>query len=135
MDTMLAGLQDAVAYLDDVIVGKSQEERPTKPQRVLNRIDEFGFTSRPEKCCFDMDCIQYLGFVFDKLGHRSDPAKIEAIKRMPAPNDTASLRSFLGTLNYYGSFIKDARNPCTPGCASLKKPPLHLVAGLSGGVS
>uniref|UniRef100_A0A5S6QGC4 RNA-directed DNA polymerase n=1 Tax=Trichuris muris TaxID=70415 RepID=A0A5S6QGC4_TRIMR len=122
MDTMLAGLKGAVAYLDDVIiVGKDNNEHQRNLEAVLKRIDEFGFCIRPEKCSFGMARIKYLGFIFDKYGRRPDPAKIEAIKSMPIPTDVANLRSFLGMLNYYGSFVKEMRELRAPLDALLKK--------------
>uniref|UniRef100_A0A5S6R6A2 RNA-directed DNA polymerase n=1 Tax=Trichuris muris TaxID=70415 RepID=A0A5S6R6A2_TRIMR len=122
MDTMLAGLKGTVAYLDDVVVvGTTKEEHQKNLDAVLNRIAEFGFTIRPEKCSFGMNQIKYLGFVFDQSGRRPDPAKIEAIKSMPAPKDTTTLRSFLGMLSYYGSFVKEMREIRAPLDALLKK--------------
>uniref|UniRef100_A0A5S6QZD2 RNA-directed DNA polymerase n=1 Tax=Trichuris muris TaxID=70415 RepID=A0A5S6QZD2_TRIMR len=119
MDTMLAELTGAVAYLDDVIiVGKNSEDHQKNLEAVLERIDEFGFCIRPEKCT---ECIKYLGFVFDKHGRRPDPAKVEAITRMAAPTNASSLRSFLGMLNYYGSFVKEMRELRASLDALLKK--------------
>uniref|UniRef100_A0A5S6Q145 Reverse transcriptase domain-containing protein n=1 Tax=Trichuris muris TaxID=70415 RepID=A0A5S6Q145_TRIMR len=84
MDTMLAGLQGTVAYLDDVIVvGKTMDDHQKILDAVLNRIDEFEFTIRLEKWCFAMDRIQYLGFVFDKSGRCPDPSKIEDRRLKP----------------------------------------------------
>uniref|UniRef100_A0A5S6R0S0 Reverse transcriptase domain-containing protein n=1 Tax=Trichuris muris TaxID=70415 RepID=A0A5S6R0S0_TRIMR len=58
MDTMLAGLTGGVAYLDDVIiVGKDSEDQQKNLEAVLERIDEFGFCIRPEKCTFGTECI------------------------------------------------------------------------------
>uniref|UniRef100_A0A5S6QDJ8 RNA-directed DNA polymerase n=1 Tax=Trichuris muris TaxID=70415 RepID=A0A5S6QDJ8_TRIMR len=118
---MLAGLQGTVAYLDDVIVvGKTMDDHQKILDAVLNRIDEFEFTIRPEKWCFAMDRIQYLGFVFDKSGRCPDPSKIEPITSIPAPKDVTNLRSFLGMLSYYGSFVKEMREIRAPLDAFLK---------------
>jgi hypothetical protein len=48
------------------------------------------------------------------LGHRVsgrgievDRAKIEAIEKLPYPRDIRGIRSFLGHVGFYRSFIKD----------------------------
>ncbi|XP_062557959.1 uncharacterized protein K02A2.6-like [Armigeres subalbatus] len=49
MDTMLAGLPCTSGYLDDVIIGgKDEEEHARNLHAVLARIQEYGFTVRPE---------------------------------------------------------------------------------------
>uniref|UniRef100_A0A5S6QPL6 RNA-directed DNA polymerase n=1 Tax=Trichuris muris TaxID=70415 RepID=A0A5S6QPL6_TRIMR len=121
MDTMLAGLKGTVACLDDVVAVGTTKEHPKNLDAVRHRIAEFEFRIRPEKCCLGMDQIKYLGFVFNKSGRRPDPAKIEAIKSMPAPKDITTLRSFLGMLSYYGSFVKEMREIRAPLDALLKK--------------
>ncbi|KFD44835.1 hypothetical protein M513_11287 [Trichuris suis] len=122
MDTMLAGLKGTIAYLDDVIiVGKNSREHHRNLEAVLKRIDEFGFCIRPEKCNFGIASIKCLGFVFDEYGRRLDPAKFEPITSMPAPTNLGSLRSFLGMLSYYGSFVKEMRELRAPFDALLKK--------------
>src|SRR5699024_8220987 len=97
MDTMLAGCANAQAYLDDVVVGgKTQAEHDANLWRVLERIEEYGFRIRPEKCSFGMKQIKYLGFILDKNGRRPDPMKVKPILTMPEPTDVGTLRSFLG---------------------------------------
>ncbi|KFD46887.1 hypothetical protein M514_12245 [Trichuris suis] len=105
MDSMLSGIKGAVAYLDDVIVvGRTEEEHRNNLDAVFKRIGEFGFRVRPEKCLLFLPSIKYLGFVVGRNGRRPNPDKISAIKRMPVPSDHSSLRSFLGLVNYYGTF-------------------------------
>jgi hypothetical protein len=39
-------------------------------------------------------------------GIKSDPAKVEAIMKMPTPKDVSELRSFLGMVTYFSRFIQ-----------------------------
>ncbi|KFD67385.1 hypothetical protein M514_20421 [Trichuris suis] len=122
MDTMIAGLSGAVAYLDDVlVVGRTVEEHNRNLDAVLNRIMDFGFKIRREKCQFGLEEVKYLGFIVDKHGRRPDPDKIAAIQRMPPPHDMQSLRSFLGLLSYYGAFVRQMRDLRAPLDSLLKK--------------
>lgn len=111
IDTMLAGLPSCAGYLDDVIVGgKNTQEHQHNLFAVLQRIQDYGFTIRPEKCSFGQKQIRYLGHLLDKQGLRPDPEKIKSIKNMPAPKDITSVRSFMGAINYYGKFVHNMRN-------------------------
>ncbi|XP_040172539.1 uncharacterized protein K02A2.6-like [Anopheles arabiensis] len=110
MDQMLAGMERVTSYMDDVIVGgRTQREHDDVLNETLRRIQEYGFTIRPEKCSFNKRQVRYLGHILDNHGIRPDPAKIAAIKDLSAPTDVSGVRSFLGAVNYYGRFIPNMR--------------------------
>lgn len=110
VDTMLAGLEHTCGYIDDVIVGgKDEEEHWRNLNALFQRLQEFGFTVRLEKCSFGREQIKYLAHMLDQHGIRPDPAKVEAIKQMPAPKDVSEVRSFLGAVNFYGKFVPQMR--------------------------
>ncbi|ETN78110.1 hypothetical protein NECAME_10588 [Necator americanus] len=46
---------------------------------------------------------------------------IEVIRQMPVPKNVAEVRSFLGMINYYGSFVAEMRHLRAPLAALLKK--------------
>ncbi|PIO72744.1 integrase core domain protein [Teladorsagia circumcincta] len=122
MDSMIAGLDGCAAYLDDVIVtGRTTEEHIANLEALFQRIHEFGFRVRIEKCSFLMPQIRYLGNIIDADGRHPDPAKTEVIKKMPPPKDIGQLRSFLGLLNYYGAFVEEMRKLRAPLEQLLKK--------------
>ncbi|XP_041774410.1 uncharacterized protein K02A2.6-like [Anopheles merus] len=111
MDKMLAGVNGVSAYMDDVIVGgKTQEEHDAALEETLKRIRDYGFTIRSEKCAFNKSEIRYLGHIIDSRGLRPDPAKIDAIKNLPAPKDVTGVRSSIGAINFYAKFIPNMRN-------------------------
>ncbi|XP_065075510.1 uncharacterized protein K02A2.6-like [Ochlerotatus camptorhynchus] len=110
IDTMLADLPGTSGYLDDVVVGgENQQEHDRNLRAVLQRIQDFGFTIRAEKCSFGKRQIRYLGHIIDASGLRPDPAKVEAISKLPPPSDVSGVRSFLGAINYYGKFVSNMR--------------------------
>ncbi|XP_058449102.1 uncharacterized protein K02A2.6-like [Malaya genurostris] len=105
IDTMLGGLPHTCGYLDDVVVGDVTTETHWENLRaVFQRISEFGFTIRVEKCIFAEPQIKYVGHLLDRNGLRPDPAKVQAINVMPPPTDVSGVRSFLGAINYYAKF-------------------------------
>ena len=50
--------------------------------------------------------MEYLGYIVDKEGLHTTPAKVEVIAKAPEPKNGHELRSFLGLVNYYGKFIR-----------------------------
>ena len=65
-DTMLAVLNFATAYLDDILIkSENLEEHKTHVKEVFKRIQEYGFKLGLEKCEFYMNKIKYLGQIID----------------------------------------------------------------------
>ena len=122
MDTMLAGLEFAMAYLDDILIkSKNMQEHKKHVREVFKRIEEFGFRLSPEKCDFFMERIKYLGQIIDKDGRKPDPQRTDAIEKMPAPNSVTKLQSFLGLVQYYAIYIANIHNLRAPLNELLKK--------------
>ena len=111
MDGMLVGLQGCAAYLDDIIVtGTTLEEHNRNVHALFKRIAECGFRVRMEKCSFAKKEIKFLGNLISKEGRRPDPEKIHAIVEMPPPKDKKQLKSFLGMISFYSSFVPEMRS-------------------------
>ncbi|BHF70642.1 hypothetical protein SprV_0301369500 [Sparganum proliferum] len=109
-------------YLDDIIiVGRSPAELQNRVCAVLERVQEYGFRLRADKCQFFLDSIKYLGFVFDVNGRHPDPENIRAIQRMPVPKNVSQLRSFLGFISYYSSFLPSLHDVRAPLNRLLQK--------------
>ena len=62
-----------------------------------------------------------LGHQVSKHGLEVDKAKVEAIKRLPPPNDLKKLRGFLGHAGFYMRFIKDFARIAKPLTNLLSK--------------
>lgn len=53
MDGMLAGMDGAVAYIDDIFVlGKNEQEHHRNLKEVFGRIKDYGFNVKFSKCTF-----------------------------------------------------------------------------------
>jgi hypothetical protein len=63
------------------------------------------FYANLEKCSFDIDKVQYLGYIVDVHGVHVDPTKIQVIFDWPAPTMLTDLRIFLGLTNFYHGFV------------------------------
>ncbi|PIO72876.1 reverse transcriptase [Teladorsagia circumcincta] len=122
IDALIAGLDGTSAYLDDILVtGRTIDEHNTRLDAVFQRIQDYGFRVRLEKCSFLQTQIKYLGFVINAQGRRPDPDKVKAIQKMPAPNDVSQLRASLRLINFYENFVKDLHNLRAPLDALTKK--------------
>ncbi|KHJ76150.1 hypothetical protein OESDEN_24231, partial [Oesophagostomum dentatum] len=89
--------------------GCTDAEHHQNLKALFKRIQEYGFHVRMEKCNFLMPQIRYFGCITDKDGRHPDPEKIEVIRQMPVPRNVQEVRSFLGMVTYYGSFIAEMR--------------------------
>ncbi|XP_020297567.1 uncharacterized protein K02A2.6-like [Pseudomyrmex gracilis] len=120
MDSLISGLSNTFAYIDDLVVGgETVLEHNRNLTRLLERIQEYGFRLRLEKCNFFINKITYLGYVIDGQGLHPDPKKISAIIDMPAPRNLTALRSFLGAIHYYSRYISNMH--------ILRRPLDHLL--------
>ena len=121
-DQLVAGLDNVVAYFDDICVaGEDEPALFQSIKRVLMRIREFGFHIRADKCKFFCDEVKFLGNIINSSGIHVDPEKTSAVRRLPPPHNEKTLRSFLGAVNYYGKYIKSMGNLTAPMSHLLKK--------------
>ena len=111
MDKMLMGIEGTAVYIDDIICAATDNEKLYKILcSVLERLEEFGFHLKKEKCSFFQDQVKYLGHLINKSGIKPDPEKIKAIVEMPSPINKSQLGSLLGSINYYVKFVPSMRN-------------------------
>ena len=63
--------------------------------------------------------VAFLGHIVTRDGVKKDPAKVEAIREWPIPNNLTDIRSFLGITSYYRRFIQ--------GYSKIARPLNHLL--------
>ena len=115
-------LKWCIIYLDDIIVfSRTPEEHIERLRGVFLKLAAAGLRLKPSKCEFFKSKVSYLGHIVSKEGIKTDPKKIEAIKKWPVPQTVTEVRSFLGFTNYYRKFI--------PQYAQVAKPLNQLVSG------
>ena len=73
--------QGVVVYLDDIIVyAKTKEQLVGRTKEVLEKLRRADFYLKPEKCFFNLQELDYLGFVVSKEGLKADPYKVKAVE-------------------------------------------------------
>ena len=109
INACLANLNDEIcfAYLDDILIfSKTFEEHVTNTLKVLDCLEKKGVKLNPTKCNFFKREIRYLGRLISENGYRPDPADVQALDRCKvAPVTVGQLRSLLGFLGYYRTYI------------------------------
>ena len=118
MESLLRGLPHVCVYLDDILVtGESDEVHIHNLTAVLERLESAGIQ---EKCAFMLPTVEYLGHTISAKGLQPLASKVTAIAEAPTPTNISQLKSFLGMLNYYGSFLPDLATRLAPLYALLQ---------------
>ena len=114
MDQLTCDLRGVAVYLDDILVsGTDATEHLQNLRTLLQRLQEKGLRCKLEKCCFAEPSVEYLGHTLSRQGVSKGP-KVDAVLKMPPPTDVASLRSFLGAVQFYGKFIPNLSTMTEP---------------------
>lgn len=122
VDGMIADIPGVRSFIDDAIVfSKDMESHLATLNLLFQRLKEYGFHVKAEKCRFFQLQLGYLGHIVDKQGIRPDPEKVKAIVAIPPPNNVSELRSFLGAINFYGRFVRNLHELRHPMDQLLKK--------------
>ena len=103
---MLEGLNFAFGYLDAILIFSPDMEQHLEHVRTLFerlRVADLKLTKR--KCSFLKAHVQYLGHYVSGQGLEPVPEKLEALVKMPPPEDVTGVRKFLGFVGYYHKFI------------------------------
>ncbi|KAJ4440996.1 hypothetical protein ANN_10845 [Periplaneta americana] len=74
----------------------------------FNRLREHGLSINLSKCTFGAGEVNYLGYTINKRGFRALEDRIKTIAEYPKPKTIADLRKFLGIINFYRRFLRNA---------------------------
>ena len=108
METCLGdlNLHWCIIYLDDIVIfSKDLASHLERLEAVFQKLEEAGLKLKPSKCELFWRQLAYLGHVISAKGVATDEDKIEAIKNWPTPTNVMEVRSFLGFMGDYCSFI------------------------------
>ncbi|GFU65170.1 transposon Tf2-9 polyprotein [Trichonephila clavipes] len=86
----------------------------------FQRLDQYGLSINPSKCTFGVPTLNFLGFQVCSSGIKPLEDRVEAIFKFPKPTTITQLRRFLGMLNYYRRFIRQAAHILAPLVKFLK---------------
>ena len=107
VDGHLEHIENCVAIVDDIIIFRFNPDGTDNDmtvRQVMNKKKEVGMRFNPAKCQFKRTEVKFFGMVLNRQGIVPDPAKIEALLKLPEPKTEALLQSFLGMINYLSRF-------------------------------
>ena len=104
-----------VVYLDDILVfSHTQEEHDLHVLQILRALDQHGLLASIDKCEFDKDSLEYLGFILGRNGVAMHPNKLATISEWPEPCSVKEVQRFLGLANFYRRFISHYASIAAP---------------------
>ena len=106
MDHLFRDISYVFVYMDDLLVYSETEEQHQKElETVLDILSKNDLKLTIDKCLFFKDNLDYVGFNISADGITPTAAKINEIGNFPPPNDSKSLRRFLGMIGFYRRLI------------------------------
>jgi ribonuclease HI len=109
-------------YVDDMIAkSRTAQDHLTDLRKLFQRLKKYQLRLNPNKCAFGVTSGKLLGFIVSGRGIEIDPAKVQAIRSMPAPRTEKEIRSFLGRINYIARFITQLTATYEPLFKLLRK--------------
>ena len=137
MSNLMAGLEFARAYLDDLLVISTEvgfSNHLNKLEQVLNRLSEAGLKINAVKSFFCRTNLEYLGYNISREGIRPNQKKVDAIQQIKSPTTRKQLRRFIGMVNYYRdmwplrSHLLAPLSALTSSTVKWKWEPVHQTA-------
>lgn len=106
MDSILADIPGVLGFQDDIIVSaKTRDEHSKRLAEVLKRLHENDLRLNMKKCSFFKDSITFCGFEYSHKGIAKCFDKVTAVVKAATPTNVTEVRSFLGLVQFYSSFV------------------------------
>jgi hypothetical protein len=117
MNNVFANMLDicVAVYFNNILIYSFDKMTHHKQvKEVLHRLWKHGLYAKPEKCEFDRESVEYLGYILsaDRLTIVVD--KVQAIQDWPELWKVKDVQSFLGFANFYRCFIYNFSNIVIP---------------------
>ena len=90
VDGHLDGIKNCMAIADNTIMYGFEEDgsnHDSTVRKVLDKARFVGMWFNPTKCQFKQKQVKFFGLILTRSGVIPDPAKIEALRKLPEPKD------------------------------------------------
>ena len=122
MDAILKQCPGVIGIHDDMVIfGVDQEDHDANLIILLNICQKEGLVLNSKKLELRREQVTFFGAEYSAQGTHPDPKKVQGITEMTAPMDKQQLQSFLGMVNYMGTFIPNLSHHTELLRAMLKK--------------
>ena len=122
IDVILEQCPGVIGIHDDMVIfGVDQEDHDANLINLLNVCQKEGLVLNSKKLELRRERVTFFGAEYSAQGMHPDPKKVQGITEMTAPTDKQQLQSFLGMVNYMGTFIPNLSHHTEPLWAMLKR--------------
>ena len=122
MDAILEQCPGVIGIHDDMVIfGVDQQDHDANLINLLNVCQKEGLVLNSKKLELRRGRVTFFGAEYSAQGMHPDPKKVQGITEMTAPTDKQQLQSFLGMVNYMGTFIPNLSHHTEPLRTMLKK--------------
>ena len=122
MDAILEQCPGVIGIHDDMVIfGVDQADHDANLINLLNVCQKEGLVLNSKKLELRRERVTFFGAEYSVQGMHPDPKKVQGITEMTVPKDKQQLQSFLGMVNYMGTFIPNLSHHTEPLRAMLKK--------------
>ena len=122
MDQILTNCDGVTGITDDVVVhGKDDKKHDKYLHKVMRVTHEHGLVFNKDKCSIKLTSVVFFRCVYDANGAHSDPEKVSAVHKMPAPKTATQPQKFLGLVTHLSPFILSLSSFTAPLHGLLKK--------------
>ena len=123
MEQAFERCKGAIPIADDIQVYGTENTHDMHLHEAMERARSAGIKLNYDKYVIKTKSCTFFGNIFTPDRVKPDPTKVEAIKKMQAPQTKQELQSFLGMVNFLGQFIKNMSELTSNLRSLLKKIP------------
>ncbi len=101
-------LSRCIIYQDDILIfAKSHEELVDNLKRVLKTLDDANIRLNIDKCQFELEQLDYLGWTISKDGKSISKARTTDLLKIKSPTNVSTVREVMGFLNFFRTHVAD----------------------------
>ncbi|GFX87595.1 retrovirus-related Pol polyprotein from transposon opus [Trichonephila clavipes] len=108
INEVLFRLEFVFPYLDDILVASENEKNKTHLKLMFDCLQKYGLQGNISKSTLGVTHLEFLGYLITPEGSKLRPEKVDAILSYKLPETIRDLRTFLGLLNFYRRYLKNA---------------------------
>lgn len=106
MDKIFSNISCVFTYIDDILIFSDDEASHLNDiESVFRVLNDNNLKISISKCIFNVSQLEFLGYNISIRGLEPSAKKVEELKSFSCPNDTQSLRRFLGMIGFYRKLI------------------------------
>ena len=123
LNQALENLPEVLCIADDILIygtGETDEEvtadHDKNVQSLLQRCLDHGIILSPEQMKLRLKEVPHMGHLLTSAGLKPDLAKVEAITKMPKPQDIEGIQHLNEFINYLAKFLPKLSDAMEPIC-------------------